>query len=133
VLTLVPSLCGSSEVDVPAVCSARNVLQLCTNFTLHMRNDSSYTGVTDMESYMANFTSAAAQIIVLSQQVITLLKEQVVMQSSVAIARTIVEFTEQLHWSRVTILADVVDRYFLHTAEVIFKWPIYLKILTSSN
>ncbi len=59
-------------------------------------------------------------LVVKSEQLAGVLREQVLL-SITTITGAIAELTEQLSWSRVTILADVSDAYFLRAAETFYK------------
>jgi hypothetical protein len=91
-----------------------NALSFCTNIT-----------VTDGEPRFRELSSSgivdrSLRLVVISSQVIHVLEEHVSL-SSVMIARAIAEIVQQFGWSRITVVADTTDKYFLHTAEEFFK------------
>lgn len=64
--------------------------------------------------------SSALYLVVLSKQLADML-ERLASLSISTIARAILELMQQLDWSRIAILADVSDAYFLSTAEELYR------------
>ena len=117
VLVVPASVCSNAVANVP-ICNAVAALRFCSNITVNGVEE-------DGESYLMNLASrgsadGSVQLVVMSRQVVHALAE-FVFQSSTVIARAIVELTQQFGWSRITIVADTVDVYFLHTAEELYK------------
>ena len=110
VYVLPSSICGSAAVNVP-VCSAVSALRSCSNV-------SSLIGASDIRGDEANISDI--HLVLMSRSVVQTLAEHVFLSTTV-IARAISELAEQLEWSRVTIVADIADAYFLRTAEELHK------------
>lgn len=120
-----PTLCRSA--DVVPVCDTLIGLRLCTNITIHNREWDNSSFVTDVDTYLARLATnctagygVAAQVLVMSRQVVTTLTGRV-HQSNTIIARAIAELAEQLDWNRITIITDFSDSFFLGTAEELYN------------
>lgn len=122
VLTIPSSVCGSTEVNT-AMCNPVSALKYCTNLTVTSSSDD-HTVVLDVESYLAELATnctgdiEAVQLVVLSRQVVDVLAKKV-LQSSTVIASAIIQLTEHLNWSRITVISDASDRYFQRITEKI--------------
>ncbi len=117
VITVPGSVFGSA---VP-LCNVMRMLRICSNVTRSINGTN--PDVMDVETYLmelATEENASIQLVVMSSQVVQVLREHMFLSSTV-IARAIVELTQQFNWSRITILADISDPYFLHTAEELYR------------
>ena len=116
----VPSnICGNTDV---LMCEAVSALKFCQNTTVMVAKGSKNVVITNGESYVMNLSTAnaSAQLVVMSSDVVRVLTEHVFL-SSTAIARAIVKLTQHFGWSRLTIVADTADTYFLRTAEQLYR------------
>ena len=117
VLAVPASVCGNAEVNTP-VCNAVRAIRFCSNISVDI-------GGQNGESYLAEIATEGAadgsvQLVVMSSQVVGALAKHAFLSGTV-IARAIVKLTQQFGWSRLTIVADIADPYFLHTAEEFYR------------
>ena len=103
------SVCGDTVANT-SLCNSLTALRHCTSATYSV-----VTNVTNCCSAGEN-----VQLVVFSSNVTRVLSEQVDTSATI-IASSVVQLTQQLNWSRVTVLADSADYYFLRAAEQIYK------------
>ena len=109
VLVSPASVCGDTVANT-FLCNSLTALRHCTSATYSV-----VTNVTNCCSAGEN-----VQLVVFSSNVTRVLSEQVDTSATI-IASSVVQLTQQLNWSRVTVLADSADYYFLRAAEQIYK------------
>jgi hypothetical protein len=109
------SVCDTTEAGILSVCNAVSALRYCSNITANGVERDGETFAMELDS---NGTAdESAQLMVMSSQVIRAVREFL----SRIIAGAIAEVTHNFGWSRITILADIADTYFLHSAEEFYR------------